>query len=91
MNDDLEQKVNELGRKINEMYAWFQARQRQFIPYPVDEASRNALGAVTKVGAGSSDLTDTISTAGATATVPAAYAGSIIVSMNGENYELPYL
>lgn len=86
MNEDIE-------KKINEMYAWFQERQRQFVPYPVDEASKNALQAVLKLGAGSSDLTDTISigAGGGSADVPKAYAGSIVIQVNGENYEIPYL
>lgn len=84
MNEELEQKVNE-------MYAWFQERKQQFVPYPIDEASKNALQAVTKLGSGTATLTQTISTAGATAEVPAAYEGTIVIQVNGENYEIPYL
>lgn len=85
--------MTELEKKVNEMYEWFQARKVQQLSYPVDEASKNAISAVQKFGVGSSDLTDTVivGPGGATFDVPKAYAGSIVVSVDGENYEIGYL
>jgi len=90
--------MNPTPEQLKEMWEWYQARKVQQLSYPVDDASRNALGVVTRVGPGpTSDLTDTISiTIGPgggsdTADVPKAYAGSVLLNIDGANYEVPYL
>ena len=79
--------------KLDEMYADFQARQLQQIRFPLDEASKNSLGAVIGDGPGGSALTDNINI-GATPTsidVPAPYTGSIVIIVEGVKYEIGYL
>lgn len=87
----MEERLQQLEREIAELRAWRQLREQQQISYPLDDASRNTIGAVSGAGPGSSTLTQTINTAGATASVPAAYAGSIIIAVEGGQYEIPYL
>jgi hypothetical protein len=77
--------------RFEEMYAWFLERKVQQISYPLDEASRNTLGTVTTDGPGGSSLTQSIVTSGPTATVPAAYVGTIIIDSEGAKYEVPYI
>jgi len=77
--------------RFEEMYAWFLARQEQQISFPLDEASKNSLGVVTNGGPGGSSLTQSVVTSGPTATVPAAYQGTIIIESEGEKYEVPYI
>lgn len=83
----------EQQRQFAEMYAWFKQRQVQQISFPVDEASRNALGVVTRSGPGSSTKTQSVLVSGtpSSITVPAAYAGTIILLADGVPFEIPYL
>lgn len=87
--------MKELLEKLQEQVAglleWKRQRETQQLSYPVDLASKTALGVPTGVGPGSKTLTQTINTAGATASVPAAYAGTVIIEIEGTQYELPYL
>lgn len=87
MNDELEQ----LKQQVAELYAWMQQRKEHQIVSPLDDDSRAAIGAVSGTKPGSKTLTQVVGTAGATATVPAAYAGSEIVIIRGKQREIPYL
>jgi hypothetical protein len=80
-------------RKLNEIYAWMQAKRKQQLTLPVDAASIAALGALTSHSFGSSDLTDTITigAGGGSASVPKAYVGTLWVVKDGAEYEVPYL
>lgn len=85
--------LEQLKAEVAELKKWREERRVQQISYPIDESSRNALGAPSYVGPGSSDLTDTVNI-GATPTsiqVPSAYAGTVIIRINGTSYEIPYL
>lgn len=85
--------MQKMQAQIADLLQWKAARERQQISFPLDDASRNSLGVPTFVGAGSSDRTDTVGVA-ATPTsisVPAAYVGTIIISINGTQYEIPYI
>jgi len=79
--------------KLNELYSYMLARQRQQISAPLDEASLNALKAGVARALGSSTLTQsiTIGAGGGSANVPAAYLGSLVVEFEGVRYEIPYL
>lgn len=76
---------------LKELYEWMLERKKQALPYPVDDVSKNALGVPIGKGAGSHALTQSINTAGATANVPAAYAGTELIDINGTTREIPYL
>ncbi len=76
---------------LNELYEWMMEKKRQQISYPLDEASRNTLRAVISNGDGSAGLTRIINTAGATATVPSAYIGTIKLEYEGVQREVPYI
>lgn len=86
--------MNPTPEQLAEMFAWYQARKVQALAYPVDDASKNALGVATRVGPGpTSDLTDTITigAGGGSANVPKAYAGTVLLAIEGANYEIPYI
>lgn len=80
-------------RKLDELYAWMKARKVQQLSKPVDDASKNVLGAAFRRGNGSHDLTDTITigAGGGSASVPAAYSGTVIFLADGITFEIPYL
>ena len=75
--------------QLNQVFEWMQQRKVQQLSYPVDDASRNSLGAAIVTGAGTTALTQTLaSTPGA---VPKAYARTFILVSNGMQYEVPSL
>lgn len=76
---------------LNELYQRMQERKVQQLALPVDDASRNALGAAISTGTGSSAKTQVIDTSGASAIVPAAYVQTFILVVNGVQYEVPSL
>lgn len=78
---------------LMEVFEWVQQRKAQQIQAPLDDASKNTLGAATDGGAGSSDLTQSVSVSGdpESITVPAAFAGSRIIELGGSTFEIPYL
>lgn len=87
----MEQELKELREQVKELMEWKRVREIQQIAYPLDDASRTTLGGVTLNGIGSATLTQIINTSGASASVPAAYAGSIIIAAEGGQYTVPYL
>lgn len=89
MNPEIEQ----LKRQLQELLEWKASRERQQISFPLDLASKNSLGVPTSVGAGSSSLTQSVAVSSTPTNidVPAAYAGSIIISIEGVSYEIPYI
>lgn len=79
-------------QKFNEMYSWFQERKQQQLSYPVDDASKNALGAGVVTGLGSTALTQVyVDSNSDTVTAPKEYAGTVVIVANGVQYEVPYL
>lgn len=89
----MEERIVQLERQLAELTEWVSQRKTQQIAYPLDEASVNALRSPTYVGSGSTGLTRSINIGSTptTITVPAAYAGSVIIRINGANYIIPYL
>lgn len=79
--------------KVGELHAWMQQKRQQQISYPLDEASKTSMGVPSKFGSGSKTLTQsiTIPNGGGSANVPAAYSGSIVLLIEGGQYEIPYL
>lgn len=81
-------------QQIAEMFAWYQARREQFIPYPLDPNSKASLDVITSDGNGSATLTQSVSVATTPASsinVPAAYTGTILVKVGGITYEIGYI
>lgn len=83
----------EQSRKLDEMYADFERRKVQQLSYPVDDASRNALGVIADGGAGSATLTQSVAVSGnpENITVPAAFSSSRFVVIGGATLEIPIL
>lgn len=79
------------SEQLKEMWEWYQARKVQQISYPLDDASKASLGVPTSEGPGSTTKTQVINTSGATATVPAAYVQTVLVRIDGTQYEFPSL
>lgn len=85
----------EYQRKIDELYEDLQRRKLQQIAFPLDEASKESIGiypfragttALTQALNGTDSRGDTFSV-----TVPKAYTGSEIISVNGKLREFPYI
>lgn len=89
----MEERIKQLENQIAELIEWKRQREIQQISAPLDEASKNNLQSPTLVGAGSSSTTQNKNLSGdpQTITVPAAYAGTIVLNINGVQYEIPYL
>jgi len=83
----------EQARKLDELYEWMQQKKIQQIDHPLDDASRNVLGAVTDEGTGSTALTDSINLTGnvQTITVPKAYADTQIIKIGSTRMEIPVI
>lgn len=81
-------------QQLQEMYEWYQARKAQAIPFPLDQASKNSLPGAVGAGLGSHALTQVVAVATvppSNINVPAAYAGTVLVTIEGVTYELPYI
>lgn len=76
-----------------EMWADYQRRQTQQLRYPVDDASKSALGVPIGKGAGSSSTTrsQNVASTPTSFTVPVNPAGTIIIEVEGVLYEIPHL
>lgn len=88
MNPDIQQ----LQEQVAELMEWKAEKERQQITYPLDEASKTGSGALFKAGVGTKALTQVVTDShGDTVTVPAAYAGTRLIRVEGEQIEIPYL
>lgn len=89
-----EERLARLEAQIDELSTWKAARELQAIPFPLDEASRSSLGTVRTDGTLSSGLTQSVAVATTPAsniTVPAAYAGVVLVNDGSATYKVPHL
>jgi hypothetical protein len=70
------------------MWDWYQARKEQQLSYPVDDASKSAIGAMSYAGSSSKTPTTTISigAGGGSATVAAVPTGFIVVNVEGATH-----
>lgn len=82
----------EQQEKLDEIYDWMQQRKAIQLPYPVDDASRLNLRAITTSGTGSHGLTQsiTVGAGGGTFNVPAAFTGTILLETADGRKEIPY-
>ena len=91
----MEERLRQLEGQVAELSAWKAAREFQQIRYPLDEPSRNTLReagtSIDVLSTSTSGLTQTIGTAGPTATVPAAYAGTVSLRIGNTTFTVPYL
>lgn len=78
---------------MKEMLAWYRERKVQLIPYPLDPISQTIIApTISGRGLGSSALTQVYNTGlGDTVTAPKAYSDTVIVRIDGVNYEIPFL
>lgn len=77
--------------QLNELMEFMKEKKRQQISFPLDEASRGALGGdVFPTGATGGYGTQVINTSGATAEVPAQPSGTVTVTIDGTDYNLVY-
>lgn len=80
--------------KLNEIWNWMKSRMIQQISYPLDDASRNTLNVVQGAGSGSHALTQSVpvaTTPPSSINVPAAYIGTVLITIEGVTYEIPYI
>lgn len=89
----MEQRIRELEMMVAELIDWKRKRSVQQLSYPVDDASRNALGVATVTGRGSAALTQSVLVASTPTSinVPAAYTDTILIVSEGNQYEIPIL
>lgn len=77
---------------LTELYQWMKEKKIQQLSLPVDDASKNALGASIVTGSGSTAKTQVYTTGlGDTVTAPKAYAQTFVMVANGVIYEVPSL
>lgn len=88
----MQDQINQLEGLVADLMEWKRQRETQQLSYPVDDASRNALGAAFKIGLGSTTKTQVYTDShGDTLTGPKAYLGTVIFLADGTQYEIPYL
>lgn len=85
--------IAQLQAQVAELMAWKVAHEIQQITFPLDDASKNTLGAYQRIGLGTTAPTRsiTIGAGGGSATVPTNPVGSIIIQAEGERAEVPVL
>lgn len=85
--------TTEERQMLKEVYQWVQDRKVIQLTTPVDDISKANLGALTYVSAGSTTKTQTVavSSTPSNISVPAAYIKTVVVTINGVQYELPSL
>jgi len=78
---------------LNELYQWMKDRDKTQITNPLDDVSKSNLGALIYVSPGSTTKTQSVavSSTPSNITVPAAYAKTVVVTLNGVQYEIPSL
>jgi hypothetical protein len=89
----LQADVASLQGDVRMLLEVMEAKKIQQLEFPVDDASKAALGVPLFNGPGSTGLTETRNLTGnaQSITVPKAYTGTIIIQIEGGLYEIPYL
>lgn len=93
----LKERVAQLETLVQELSSWKQEREIQSVPFPLDEASKFAIFEnqtnLVFGGAGTAGLTEGINLTGnpQVITVPKAYTDTIVLTLNGTAYEVPYI
>lgn len=83
-------------RKLNELYEWMQARKAQLVDYPLDPVSQAILEIpdIVNQREGATSLTQPYSVsggAGGSITGPKAYLDTLLLRIDGDVYEFPYV
>lgn len=76
---------------LNEVYQWIQDRKTIQITTPLDDVSKANLGTMTYISPGSTTKTQSVavSSTPTNITVPAAYVKTVVVTLDGVQYEFP--
>lgn len=87
------ERIAQLEAQVAQLMVYMNARKIQQLSFPVDDSSKAALGVPTTRGAGSTTTTQTIALSGnaQNINVPAAYARTVILEIEGDLFELPSL
>lgn len=84
--------IQKLQEQVAELMEWRASKEQQQISYPLDDASKYGSKGLFKVANGVKTLTQVVTDSrGDTVTVPAAYTGTKLVVIEGEQVEIPYL
>lgn len=85
--------MEDLIRRIEQLEEWKAKKEKQQISFPVDEASKIALGVAFGDGLGSTGTTQSINLTGnaQTISVPADYSGTLYLVVDGVRYEIPFI
>lgn len=86
--------LQKVAPDIMPLLDWYHAREIQQISFPIDEASKNVLNAVTPEGNGTSTLTQSYSVSGGgggSITGPKAYVTSVFIRVDGRILEVPVI
>jgi hypothetical protein len=87
----MNERIKQLEQQVSELLAWKAERERQALPFDLDDASKAAIGAARKDGNGSTSLTQTYSVGGGAITGPKAYVSSRILDLGDERVEVPII
>lgn len=92
MSPEQFEQFQEMIHKVDELYEFMMQKKEQQISLPLDDASRNILGGVAYDGGGSTTKTQIYTDSNSdTHTGPKAYAGTILLLVDGVRYEVPYI
>lgn len=92
-NPDMKEQIARLEQQVRQLLDWMAAKKQQQISRPLDDASRNNIGALYASSGTSKALTQSksISSTPTSISVPAAYAGTVFIAIDGKVREIPYL
>lgn len=71
------------------VFEWVKSHEQNPLGFPASDLAKAAIGALIYKSSSTSGLTQSIGTAGATATVPAAYTGKITIEQEGGQFIVP--
>lgn len=91
--EQLTEALNQALARIELLESYVEERKVQQIAYPLDQSSKNSLGAPALLGEAAVTLTQnkSVPSTPTTISVPAAYAGSIVLEIEGVQYVIGYL
>lgn len=89
----MKEQLTRLEQQVKQLLDWMAAKKQQQISRPLDDASRNNIGALYASSGTSKSLTQSvdIDDTPSSIEVPTAYAGTVFVLIDGKVREIPYL